>query len=249
MTATQARPETERKGTRASRSDRSRLPGEALPLLLLPPPTPTMYRQACRLLLLRSPGGAGGRAASAGARSFSTALPAEPVQDEAFVEAWKKVAPNIEPPKTPLSFMKPRPPTPSSIPAKLTVNFVLPYQTELGNKEVDMVIVPATTGQMGVLPGHVATIAELKPGVLSVHDGNDVTKYFVSSGFAFIHANSVTDVVAVEAVPIDRIDPSLVQKGLAEFTQKLSSATTDLERAEAQIGVDVHSSLNAAITG
>lgn len=114
--------------------------------------------------------------------------------------------------------------------------------------QVDMVIVPATTGQMGVLPGHVATIAELKPGVLSVHDGNDVTKYFVSSGFAFVHANSVTDVVAVEAVPIDRIDPSLVQKGLAEFTLKLSSATTDLERAEAQVGVDVHSALNAAIT-
>lgn len=115
--------------------------------------------------------------------------------------------------------------------------------------QVDMVMVPATTGQMGVLPGHVPTIAELKPGVLSVHEGSDVTKYFVSSGFAFIHANSVADIVAVEAVPIDQIDASLVQKGLAEFTQKLSSATTDLEKAEAQIGVDVHSALNSAITG
>lgn len=112
-----------------------------------------------------------------------------------------------------------------------------------------MVMVPATTGQMGVLPGHVPTIAELKPGVLSVHEGSDVTKYFVSSGFAFIHANSVADIVAVEAVPIDQIDASLVQKGLAEFTQKLSSSTTDLEKAEAQIGVDVHSALNSAITG
>lgn len=112
-----------------------------------------------------------------------------------------------------------------------------------------MVMVPATTGQMGVLPGHVPTIAELKPGVLSVHEGSDVTKYFVSSGFAFIHANSVADIVVVEAVPIDQIDASLVQKGLAEFTQKLSSATTDLEKAGAQIGVDVHSALNSAITG
>ncbi|RWW07792.1 hypothetical protein GW17_00028802, partial [Ensete ventricosum] len=116
-------------------------------------------------------------------------------------------------------------------------------------QKVDMVIVPATTGQMGVLPGHVSTIAELKPGVLSVHEGNEVTKYFVSSGFAFVHANSVTDIVAVEAVPVDRIDPSLVQKGLADFTQKLNSATTDLEKAEAQIGVDVHSALNAALSG
>lgn len=112
-----------------------------------------------------------------------------------------------------------------------------------------MVIVPATTGQLGVLPGHVPTIAELKPGLMSVHDGNDVTKYFVSSGFAFIHANSYADIIAVEAVPIDQIDASLVQKGLAEFTQKVNSASTDLEKAEAQIGVDVHSALNFALTG
>lgn len=115
--------------------------------------------------------------------------------------------------------------------------------------QVDMVIIPATTGQMGVLPGHVATISELKPGVLSVHEGNEVTKFFISSGFAFIHANSFADIIAVEAVPFDRIDPSLVQKGLAEFTQKLSSASTDAEKAEAQIGVDVHSALNSALTG
>ncbi|KAL6656558.1 hypothetical protein ACP70R_004338 [Stipagrostis hirtigluma subsp. patula] len=182
-------------------------------------------------------------------RALSTAeVPAEAAEDSSFVEAWKKVAPNLEPPKTPISLMQPRPPTPAAIPTKLTVNFVLPYKSEIANKEVDMVIVPATTGQMGVLPGHVATIAELKPGVLSVHEGNDVTKYFVSSGFAFVHANSIADIVAVEAVPLDQIDPSLVQKGLTEFTAKLGSASTDLEKAEAQIGVDVHSALNAALT-
>ncbi|XP_012473748.1 ATP synthase subunit delta', mitochondrial [Gossypium raimondii] len=187
--------------------------------------------------------------AAARARSFSTDLPAAHTADATFMEAWNKVMPNMDPPKTPLSFMHPRPPTPSSIPPKLTVNFVLPYASELSTKEVDMVIVPATTGQMGVLPGHVATIAELKPGVLSVHEGSETTKYFVSSGFVFIHANSFADIIAVEAVPLDRIDANLVQKGLADFTQKLSSATTELEKAEAQIGIDVHSALNSALTG
>ncbi|GMY22961.1 ATP synthase subunit delta', mitochondrial-like [Fagus crenata] len=187
--------------------------------------------------------------ASSRARPFSTDLPVSDSADSSFVDAWKKVIPNIDPPKTPVAFMKPRPTTPSSIPTKLTVNFVLPYASELASKEVDMIIIPATTGQMGVLPGHVATIAELKPGVVSVHEGNDVSKYFVSSGFAFIHANSYADVIAVEAVPIDQIDPNLVQKGLAEFTQKLSSASTDLEKAEAQIGVELHSALNFALTG
>lgn len=205
-----------------------------------------MFRQAIRSVY-RGMGKGMEMSASRG-RAMSD-LPATPTADSAFVEAWKKVNPIIDPPKTPLSFMRPRPPTPSSIPSKLTVNFVLPYKSELSSKEVDMVIMPATTGQMGVLPGHVATIAELKPGILSVHEGNEVTKYFVSGGFAFIHANSFADIVAVEAVPIDRIDPALVQKGLAEFTQKVSSASTDLEKAEAQIGVEVHSALNSALTG
>ncbi|XP_077237467.1 ATPase, F1 complex, delta/epsilon subunit [Tasmannia lanceolata] len=196
-----------------------------------------MFRQASRVLVQ-----------SLRTRAFSSSLPAASA-NEAFEQAWKKVIPNIEPPKTPLSFMHPRPPTPSTIPTKLTVNFVLPYKSELSSKEVDMVIIPAATGQMGVLPGHVATIAELKPGILSVHEGNEVTKYFVSSGFAYIHANSHADIVAVEAVPVDHIDQSLVQKGLAEFSQKLVSASTDLEKAEAQIGVDIHSALNSAISG
>ncbi|KAB2632326.1 ATP synthase subunit delta' [Pyrus ussuriensis x Pyrus communis] len=200
-----------------------------------------MFRQASRLL--------GRSSRLPRVRAMCTEVPANSNKDSAFVEAWKKVSSTMEPPQTPSTYMEPRPPTPSSLPSKLTVNFVLPYSSQLSGKEVDMVMVPATTGQMGVLPGHVPTIAELKPGVLSVHEGSDVTKYFVSSGFAFIHANSVADIVAVEAVPIDQIDASLVQKGLAEFTQKLSSSTTDLEKAEAQIGVDVHSALNSAITG
>ncbi|KAK4269846.1 hypothetical protein QN277_022953 [Acacia crassicarpa] len=200
-----------------------------------------MFRRATTLL--------GRPLLAARARRFSTDLPAAPTADSQFVEAWNKVVPNLDPPRTPLAFMTPRPATPSSIPSKLTVNFMLPYSSEKSGKEVDMVIIPATTGQMGVLPGHVATIAELKPGILSVHSENEVTKYFVSSGFAFIHANSVADIVAVEAVPVDQIDSSLVQKGLQEFTQKLNSATTDLEKAEAQIGIDVHSALNAALSG
>ncbi|KAL3598722.1 hypothetical protein D5086_006640 [Populus alba] len=207
-----------------------------------------MLRQASRLLT-RSIATTQQPIRVMGARPMSTNVPATPVEDSAFLESWKKVAPNIDPPKTPSAFMKPRPPTPSTIPSKITVNFVLPYASELTSKEVDMVIIPATTGQMGVLPGHVPTIAELKPGVLSVHEGNDVKKYFLTSGFVFVHANSVADIVVVEAVPVDHIDQNLVQKGLADFTQKLSSATTELEKAEAQIGIDVHSALNSALVG
>ncbi|KAH7848983.1 hypothetical protein Vadar_011321 [Vaccinium darrowii] len=71
------------------------------------------------------------RSTVARSRPFSTYLPDASAADETFVEAWKKVIPNIEPPKSPTAFMSPRPPTPSSIASKLTVNFVLPYAFEL----------------------------------------------------------------------------------------------------------------------
>ncbi|KAH0676513.1 hypothetical protein KY285_024314 [Solanum tuberosum] len=69
-------------------------------------------------------------------RPFATDLQAGYVADSNFTEAWKKVVPNVDPPKTPSAFMAPRPATPSSIPSKLTVNFVLPYTSELSGKEV-----------------------------------------------------------------------------------------------------------------
>lgn len=87
-----------------------------------------MFRRASSLL--------GRPLLAARCRRFSTDLPAAPRADENFVEAWKKVAPNMDPPKTPLAFMNPRPATPSSLPTKLTVNFVLPYASELSGKEV-----------------------------------------------------------------------------------------------------------------
>lgn len=65
---------------------------------------------------------------------------------------------------------------------------------------MDLVLVPAVTGDFGVMPGHVPTIAQLRPGVVTVHteQDKDITKYFVSSGFALIHENSETDIIAAE---------------------------------------------------
>jgi len=80
-------------------------------------------------------------------------------------------------------------------PDKVTLNFYLPHSIEFqGQKarepafrsssaparrahararfcplQVDQVSIPATTGEFGVLPGHVPTVAQLKPGVLAVH--------------------------------------------------------------------------------
>jgi len=115
-------------------------------------------------------------------------------------------------------------------------------------KQVDMVLVPATTGDFGILPGHVPTVSQLRPGVVSVHTSDkDVSKYFVSGGFAFVHADSTADICAIEAVPVEQLDGDAVRKGLAEHTAKFASAKDDFEKANAQIGIDVCNAMVAAL--
>ena len=117
-----------------------------------------------------------------------------------------------------------------------------------------MVLLPAVTGDFGAMPGHVPTIAQLRPGVVTMHNemDKDVEKYFVSGGYAFVHADSTTDVVSVEAFKLDELDTDAVRAGLQEYTAKVAQLQgggkgDDYEIAAAQIGVEVYSAMNAAI--
>ena len=120
--------------------------------------------------------------------------------------------------------------------------------------QVDLVLLPAVTGDFGAMPGHVPTVAQLRPGVVTIHNemDKDVEKYFVSGGYALVHANSVTDLLGVEAFKLDQLDTDAVRAGLQEYTGKLASLQgggkgDDYEIAAAQIGVEVYSAMNAAI--
>ena len=86
---------------------------------------------------------------------------------------------------------------------------------------MDLVLLPAVTGDFGVMPGHVPTVAQLRPGVITIHKELDkqVEKLFVSSGFAFVHANSTADICAVEAVKLDELDPEAIRAGLQVSTK------------------------------
>ncbi|KAK9820740.1 hypothetical protein WJX74_008752 [Apatococcus lobatus] len=172
-----------------------------------------------------------------------------------FTDEFAKVAPpNFNPPSYPSDFFEKeeRKEETQGVPSKVTLNFYMPHDSHLKSEEVDMILVPAVTGDFGVMPGHVPTIAQLRPGVVTVHKemDKDVSKYFVSSGFAFVHADSTTDVCAVEAVKLDELDPEAVRGGLQEYTAKLASVQAkgdDYEIAAAQIGVEVYSALNSAV--
>ena len=182
-------------------------------------------------------------------RTMATESAKESVKE--FLDKFRENAPStMDLPNVPSDFLKPEKEVPATPPAKLTLNFYMPHDIEMDGAEVDSVQIPAVTGDMGVLPGHVPTVAQLRPGVVAVNmDDKETKKYFVSSGFAFVHANSVTDVMAVEAIPLEQLDGEAVKKALADYQAKLVNAKDDYEKASAQIGIEVTQAMESAVSG
>eukprot|EP00178_Gracilaria_changii_P015224 TRINITY_DN42684_c0_g1_i1.p1 TRINITY_DN42684_c0_g1~~TRINITY_DN42684_c0_g1_i1.p1 ORF type:complete len:172 (+),score=49.74 TRINITY_DN42684_c0_g1_i1:3-518(+) len=132
---------------------------------------------------------------------------------------------------------------------RLTLKFSDPMSA-IVDGEVDSVTIPGSSGVFGVHPRHVPTIAELKPGVVTVEDASAEEKtrhYFVSSGFAIVEPDSVVRINAIAAVPLDQIDADAAKKGLDKYTAAASSAADETAKAEAEIGVEVHEAMVNAL--
>ena len=72
--------------------------------------------------------------------------------------------------------------------------------------DVDMVVIPGSEGDFGVLPGHAPLISSVRPGVIRIHDQGQVSdRIFIKGGFAEVTPEGCT-VLAEEAVPISELD-------------------------------------------
>ena len=112
---------------------------------------------------------------------------------------------------------------------KVKLELVTPSRLLL-ETETDMVGVPGADGDFGVLPGHAPLLSTLRPGTLSVYDGEVVSeRLFVAGGFAGVEDNRCV-VLAEEAVPIAEITPELVTGRLEEARKKVAAAETKREK-------------------
>lgn len=74
------------------------------------------------------------------------------------------------------------------------------------SREVDMVVVPGTEGDIGVLPGHSMLITSLRGGLVTIYEGKEATdQFFVTGGFAEI-TESRCSVLADEIIRRAEID-------------------------------------------
>jgi len=106
-------------------------------------------------------------------------------------------------------------------------------QSILVAEDVEMVVVPGSDGDFGVLPGHSPLISTVRPGVIHIFAGGAVkTRIFVAGGFAEVTSQRCT-VLSEEAMPVDDIDRSAAERDIADSNDDIRDAGSDTERDNA----------------
>ncbi|MXP65440.1 ATP synthase F1 subunit epsilon [Roseomonas sp. M0104] len=95
------------------------------------------------------------------------------------------------------------------------------------SRPVEMVIIPAAEGEMGVLPGQAPMIVALKGGVIRVQENGQVTeRLFVMGGFAEITPGRVT-VLADEATPVAQLSRATAATRVQEAEAAYAATTVE----------------------
>lgn len=104
----------------------------------------------------------------------------------------------------------------------------------LKSQPVDMVVVPGSEGDFGVLAGHSPMISTVRPGVIDVYEGDRIVdRVFVAGGFAEVTEARCT-VLAEEAVALTDLDRAAVEKQIKDLSEDLDDSKSDAERAAAE---------------
>ena len=108
----------------------------------------------------------------------------------------------------------------------------------LVSREVEMVVVPGSEGDFGVLPDHAPMISTVRPGVIEIYEGGNVTdRIFVAGGFAEVTGERCT-VLADEAVAVKDIDRKASEAQLATLQSELAALVKDEERARQEARIE-----------
>ncbi|MBR0660048.1 ATP synthase F1 subunit epsilon [Neoroseomonas oryzicola] len=106
------------------------------------------------------------------------------------------------------------------------LEFVSPEKLLL-SRPVEMAVIPAAEGEMGVLPGHSPMIVALRGGVITVTEAGQVSeRLFVAGGFAEVTPSRVT-ILADEATPVAQLSKADAERRIAECEKAYDEAAAE----------------------
>ena len=117
----------------------------------------------------------------------------------------------------------------------LTLRVLAPDQSVFDDT-ADEIILPSTTGLLGVLPGHISMVTAIDFGVLRVLKNGNWNSIALTGGFAEVESNEVT-VLVNKAEMGKNIDSAKAEAELAQAKNQLSQTQdqkTSPEKIKAQ---------------
>jgi F-type H+-transporting ATPase subunit epsilon len=116
------------------------------------------------------------------------------------------------------------------MPDRVQFELVSPERLILST-EVEMVVVPGTEGNFGVLPGHAPLISTIRPGTIDIYEGGAITeRIFIVGGIAEVTPERCT-VLADEAMAPDSLDRAALDAELQTVEGNLPSLRDHVARA------------------
>ena len=112
----------------------------------------------------------------------------------------------------------------------LTVRVIAPDKT-VWDASAEEVILPSTTGQMGILTGHAPMLTALDIGVLRVRADKEWTPIALMGGFAEVEANQLTVLVNGAERGTD-INLDEARTALTEAETRFTRAQNGTDRSE-----------------
>jgi F-type H+-transporting ATPase subunit epsilon len=112
----------------------------------------------------------------------------------------------------------------------LTVRVVAPDKT-VWDSEAEEVILPSTTGQLGILSGHAPLLSALDTGVMRVRPGKDWVAIALMGGFAEVENNEVT-ILVNGAERGDKIDKEAARAAYTEAETRFNQVQNSDNRQE-----------------
>ncbi len=97
----------------------------------------------------------------------------------------------------------------------LTLEIISPEKLLL-SRDVDMVVIPGTEGDLGILPGHANLVTSLRGGLVDIYQDDKITdRYFLSGGFAEV-TQTRCSVLADDITKQSSLNPDRAAKALAD---------------------------------
>jgi F-type H+-transporting ATPase subunit epsilon len=113
----------------------------------------------------------------------------------------------------------------------LNIRVIAPDRT-VWDANAEEVILPSSTGQLGILKDHIPLLTALDIGVMRVRIDKEWTPIVLLGGFAEVDNNKIT-ILVNGAEEISDININIAQENLEEAIVKLAEATNSKDKIEA----------------